>query len=133
MKIDKPSDADKARFTELFGDHPALEVKPMFGNLAAFVTSNKQMCAGLFGSSIGVRLAEDDRVVLLAVDGAGPFGPEGRPMKEYVALPPAWSSSGDEIDGWIDLAIAHTESLPPKRKPTPKPKPGAKKAGAKKA
>jgi hypothetical protein len=51
MKIDKPSDADKADFTELFGQHPPLEIKPMFGNLAAFVSENQQMCAGLFRTS----------------------------------------------------------------------------------
>jgi hypothetical protein len=117
MKIDKPSDADKAYFTELFGQHPALEIKPMFGNLAAFVSENQQMCAGLFGSSVGVRLAEDDRDELLAVAGAGPFGPEGRPMKEYITIPYDWRNDGaDAVDAWIDRAVAHTESLPAKKK-----------------
>jgi hypothetical protein len=117
MNIDKPSDADKLYFTELFGQHPALEIKPMFGNLAAFVSENQQMCAGLFGSSVGMRLAEDDRDELLAVAGAGPFGPEGRPMKEYISIPYGWrSDDADAVDAWIDRAVAHTESLPPKKK-----------------
>lgn len=127
MKIDKPSDEDKANFTALFGDHPALEIKPMFGNLAAFVSANQQMCAGLFGPAVGLRLSEDDRADLLAVAGAGPFGPEGRPMKEYVAVPPAWSGGGSEIDGWIERAVTHTESLPAKQKKKKSAKKSAKK------
>ena len=43
----------------------------MFGNLGAFVNGN--MFAGLFGSSVGVRVGAADRVVLESVDGAGPF------------------------------------------------------------
>ena len=127
MKIDKPTEDDKAYFAELFGEHPALELKAMFGNLAAFARSNEQMCAGLFGASVGLRLNENDRAELFAIDGAAPFGPEGRPRKEYVAIPPAWRQSGADVDGWIDRAIAHTQSLPPKKK---KPK---KKAARKKS
>ena len=64
-------------------------MKPTFGNLGAFVNGN--MFMGLFGSSIGVKLPEEDRARLLAEPGAGPFGPEERPMSGYVALPPTWS------------------------------------------
>lgn len=127
IKVDKATEADKAYFTALFGDHPALHIKPMFGNLAAFVSENQQMCAGLFGSSIGLRLAEDERAALLAIPGAGPFGPEGRPMKQYIAIPPSWRDAGDDdagetVDGWIDLAVSHTESLPMKKQKPPKKK-----------
>jgi TfoX/Sxy family transcriptional regulator of competence genes len=128
VKIAKPTEDDKAYFTELFGEHPALELKAMFGNLAAFVRSNEQMCAGLFGASVGLRLGENDRAELFAIDGAAPFGPEGRPMKEYVAIPPAWRESGDDVDGWIDRAIDHTQSLPPKKKKTPREKTASKKS-----
>ena len=120
MKVAKPSEEDKANFTALFGDHPGLELKPMFGNLAAFVRSNQQMCAGLFGPTIGLRLNESDRSDLMDVEGAGPFGPEGRPMKEYVAVPAAWNVGGGEVDSWIDRAVAHTETLPPKKKKSKK-------------
>ena len=116
MKIAKPTEQDKAQFTALFGDHPALVLKPMFGNLAAFVNSNQQMCAGLFGPQVGLRLNADDRAELLAVAGTGPFGPEDRPMKEYVSIPSKWKRGGDRVDDWIDRAIAHTEALPPKKK-----------------
>ena len=37
MQIPKPTDADKERFRSLVPDDPRVEVKPMFGNLGAFV------------------------------------------------------------------------------------------------
>ncbi len=49
MEIPKPSEEDKQFFRSLIPDDPAVEVKPMFGNLGAFVHGN--MFAGLFGSS----------------------------------------------------------------------------------
>ena len=51
MQIPKCSEEDKSRFRELVPDLPAVEVRPMFGNLGAFVNGN--MFAGLFGSSGG--------------------------------------------------------------------------------
>ena len=43
----KASDADKEHFRSVLPDHPEVVVKPMFGNLGAFVNGN--MFAGLFG------------------------------------------------------------------------------------
>jgi TfoX N-terminal domain len=80
MEIPKPSDADKQFFLSLLPDDPAVEVKPMFGNLGAFVNGN--MFAGLFGPAVGVRLDDQAQAELAAIDGSGPFGarraPDGR-------------------------------------------------------
>ena len=51
MKIPKPTEADRERFTSLVPDAPGVEVKPMFGNLGAFVNGN--MFMGLFGPRSG--------------------------------------------------------------------------------
>ena len=72
-------------------DDPEIEIKPMFGNLGAFVHGN--MFAGLFGPDVGVRLDEARREELAAVDGSGPFGPEERPMGGYLSLPRGWRAS----------------------------------------
>ena len=85
MQMPKPTEADKELFRSVVPDAPGVEVKPMFGNLGAFVNGN--MFAGLFGPSIGVKLAADDRAELAAVEGAGPFGPAERPMGGYLSLP----------------------------------------------
>ena len=116
MKIPKPTDDDRAYFTSIVSVLPEAEIKPMFGNLAGFVNGN--MFCGLFGSDVGVRLDDEGREELLAVPGAGPFGPPDRPMKEYVALPSQWRTDGsdDEVADWLRRALDHTAKLPPKKK-----------------
>jgi TfoX/Sxy family transcriptional regulator of competence genes len=115
MKIPKPTDADKDYFRSIApDDDPRVEVKAMFGNLAAFVNGN--MFMGLFGPAVGVRLDEAGREELRAVEGAAPFGPEERPMKEYISLPPAWRDDADSTAAWVDRALEHTGQMPPKKK-----------------
>ena len=59
MQMPKPTETDKARFRDLVPDDPRVEVKPMFGNLGAFVNGN--MFMGLFGADIGLKLATSRR------------------------------------------------------------------------
>lgn len=110
MQMPKASDEEKQRFRELIaavGERvPEVEVKPMFGQLGAFVNGN--MFAGLFGSDLGVKLAEPDAAVL-AASGGGPFGPSERPMSGYLTLP----ADADAAD-WIGRAVANVGALPPK-------------------
>jgi hypothetical protein len=112
VKIPKPTDEDRAHFRSLVPDDPRVEVKPMFGNLAAFVNGN--MFLALFGSGVGVRLGDDDRTRLLAEPGAGSFGPEERPMKGYVTMPAAWRDDPDRTAPWVAAALAYTGELPAK-------------------
>ncbi len=118
MDIPKPSESDMQFFRSLIPDEPAIEVKPMFGNLGAFVNGN--MFAGLFGPGVGVRLDDPGRRELASIEGSGPFGPAERPMTGYVSLPGAWRVSPELAAGWVERALAHVRSLPPKVK---KPKP----------
>ena len=111
MQMPKPTEADKERFTALVPDGPDVVVKPMFGNLGAFVNGN--MFMGLFGSAIGVKLAPAEQEELLAQPGAGPFGPAERPMGGYVTLPAGWSP--EEAEPWIGRSLAHVAALPPKK------------------
>jgi TfoX/Sxy family transcriptional regulator of competence genes len=119
MQIPKPSDAAKALFTSVVPDDPRVVVKPMFGNLGAFVNGN--MFAGLFGDRIGVRIVDETRrAELAATDGAGPFGPEGRPMGGYVSAPPEWAREPERIAGWVALAFEEAAALPAKAPKPPK-------------
>lgn len=38
----------------------------------------------------------------------------GRPMKEYVVLPSDITADAVALDAWVDRAIAHVRTLPPK-------------------
>lgn len=111
MQIPKPSEADKALFRSIVPDDPRVEVKPMFGNLGAFVNGN--MFMGLFGSDIGVRLSPADAATLSGMDGAGPFGPVERPMGGYVSLPVSFGR-GPETADWVARALKHVGVMPAK-------------------
>jgi TfoX/Sxy family transcriptional regulator of competence genes len=119
MEIPKPSDADKDFFRSLVADTPGVEVKPMFGNLGAFVHGN--MFAGLFGAAVGLRLSDADATDLRAVPGAGPFGPAERPMGGYTSIPTAWREEPDLIGEWVEKALEYVSTFPPK---VPKPRKG---------
>jgi TfoX N-terminal domain len=111
VEMPKPTEAEKDLFRSLVPDEPGVEVKPMFGNLGAFVNGN--MFMGLFGADIGIKLAPADAEALLALDGAGPFGPAERPMGGYVVVPPDLIGTS-EGDRWIDLGLQYVAGLPPK-------------------
>ena len=113
MQLPKASDDAKALFAEVIPDDPRIVVKPMFGNLGAFVNGN--MFAGLFGDRIGVRGRAAARPAeLVATDGARPVGPEERPMGGYVAAPAGWSSEPERLAGWVARAFEEVLELPPK-------------------
>jgi TfoX/Sxy family transcriptional regulator of competence genes len=107
VQIPRPSDADKQRFRSAVPADPRVEVKPMFGNLGAFVNGN--MFAGLFGADIGVKLAAGDRELLAAAGGGG-FGPVERPMAGYLTVP-----AGQSPAEWIGKALDHVAALPAKK------------------
>jgi TfoX/Sxy family transcriptional regulator of competence genes len=123
MQMPKPTEADKDRFRSLVPDDPRVEVKPMFGNLGAFVNGN--MFMGLFGADIGLKLGPSDAADLLAVEGAGPFGPAERPMSGWVTLPGSLVGTPG-ADRWVEQALDHVGGFPPKQ--AAKAKTGAKAA-----
>ena len=109
MKIPKPTDEDRERFNRLVPDEPNVEVKPMFGNLGAFVNGN--MFMGIFGPQVGLKLTDADQQALLAA-GGGPFGPGERPMGGYVSLPATFTV--DSARPWVSKSVEYVGSLPPK-------------------
>jgi TfoX/Sxy family transcriptional regulator of competence genes len=121
MQMPKTSDAAKALFASVMPDDPRVVVKPMFGSLGAFVNGN--MFAGLFADRIGVKLLDEKaRAELAATEGAGPFGPEERPMGGYVAAPEAWAQEPERIAEWVARAFEGVSALPAKPpKPTKPP------------
>ena len=92
---------------------PSVTRRPMFGYASAFVNGN--MFAGTFRDSIIVRLAERDRAALLKLKGAAPFEPmAGRPMKEYVVIPPSVVTKPKELSVWIERGHRYGLTLPAK-------------------
>jgi TfoX/Sxy family transcriptional regulator of competence genes len=113
MQVPKPSDEDRVLFRSVVPEAPGVVVKPMFGNLGAFVNGN--MFAGLFGSLIGVRMLDEDvKRELEAIEGTGSYGPSERPMRGWVGLPAEWAAEPDLISSWVATAMAQVAQLPAK-------------------
>ena len=101
-------------FDELLASTPG-ERRQMFGYPVGFL--DDQLFCGLFGSTLFVRLGEINRKDLLAVAGAALFDPMGgRPMKEYVVIPPALLDDDGAMKSWLRRAADYARSLPPKKK-----------------
>ncbi len=111
MQIPKSSDADRERFRAIVPVDPQVEIRPMFGNLGAFVNGN--MFIGLYGSSIGLKLASADAAELMKMGGAGPFLSAERPMAGWVSLPEAMIGTADG-GRWIRRALDYVASAPAK-------------------
>jgi len=106
----KATDAQKDRFRALVPEGPGVQVKPLFGQLGAYVNGN--MFAGLYGDDLGVKLDDAARAELSALDGTGPFSPGGKAMGSYLALPPTMAP--DEAAVWFARARDHVATFPPK-------------------
>jgi TfoX/Sxy family transcriptional regulator of competence genes len=112
-KLPKPTPETKDFFASIVPDHPAVAIRPMFGQLSAFVNGN--MFMGIFGEDVLVRLPEEDRETVIAAGGRVFEPMAGRPMREYVVLPEAWRDDVPTIEEWAARALDHAEELPPKQ------------------
>jgi hypothetical protein len=100
------------RFGAVMDGYPAATRKKMFGYPAAFIGGN--MATGLFRDQWVVRLP-DAEIEPARSAGAGSFEPiPGKPMKAFVAIPPADVDDDAAVRRWVDRGIAHAASLPPK-------------------
>ena len=114
MKWQKSPEALVQQFAGLVPEDPRVGRRQMFGYPCAVV--NGHLFMGLHQDSMILRLSDDDRAEFLALRGAGPFEPmPGRPMREYVVVPPGMLSRTAALSGWIRRALGYARSLPPKQ------------------
>lgn len=106
------------RFEAAVAGVEGLETRKMFGYPAGFVGGH--MVTGLHQDSWIVRLPEESRQERLD-DGWSIFEPmPGRPMREYVSLPPTVIGDPGAARSWVERAADHGRSLPQKQPKQPK-------------
>ncbi len=114
MNISRSDEDSKEFLRSVLPDDPRITIRPMFGNISAFVNGN--MFAGLFGNELFVRLSDEGRRELLEKKGASLLEPmKGKPMKEYIVLPKAWRNQQETVRQWIARSLDWTSKLPPKK------------------
>jgi len=106
------------QFRQAMASYPEAQVRIVFGCPCAFIHGN--MITGLFGEEWFIRLAPEQRPALLRLKGAHPFEPvPGRPLREQIVLPASIVGSPSKLQSYIEKAVVHGRSLPPK---APKPR-----------
>jgi TfoX/Sxy family transcriptional regulator of competence genes len=114
MKMSKPPEELVELFLDVAPHDPDVEPRKMFGQMGLFANGN--MFAGVHEDAIVVRLPDKQRAELLALPGAKPFEPVGRPMREYVCLPAAMHDDHAALEEWLAAGLAYAKTLPPKEK-----------------
>ena len=101
-------------FRSLVPEDDRVTIRPMFGNISAFVNGN--MFFGVFGNELFVRLPREGKAELLKNKGASMLEPmKGKPMKDYVVVPKAWRDRPENLRSWISKALEWSGKLPPKK------------------
>lgn len=112
-KLEKSPPVLVARFDELAALVPDATRRQMFGYPSCVLDGN--MFMSLYADRMILRLSETDRRDIMAKHKATVFEPmPGRPMKEYMVVPPALLAH-DDIRKWISRARTYAATLPAKQ------------------
>jgi hypothetical protein len=100
-----------ARVRALLANRTEVSERKMFGGLTFMVSGN--MCCGVNGDELIVRLDPDRVDEALVRAHARPMDFTGRPMRGFVTVQPD-GLKGGQLNRWVQEAVARAESLPPK-------------------
>lgn len=86
--------------------------KKMFGGLAFMLSGN--MCVGISGDDLMVRIDPETQEEALARHGVRVFDKTGRPMKGWILVAGFVLVSNEALSGWVERGVVFASSLPPK-------------------
>jgi len=110
IKIPRPDENTKKFFNSVLPLDPRIKVRPMFGNVSAFV--NGSMFMGLFGDDLFLRLSDKDNHELLENGGVVLEPMKGKPMKDYTLIPKTWSNEPSKVRLCTSKSLAWASKLP---------------------
>ena len=100
------------RVRSVLGDQDTVIEKKMFGGLTFMLQGN--MCCGVTGERLMVRVGPDRYDDVLKQPGAAPMDFTGKPLRGFVFVAPEACASGEDLVAWVERAKQFTLSLPPK-------------------
>jgi TfoX/Sxy family transcriptional regulator of competence genes len=100
------------RVREVFDGNTGVDENKMFGGLAFMVEGN--MCVGVMGDELMVRVGPDQYEESLAQPDAREMDFTGRSMKGMVYVGIDGLDSDDGLRSWVDKGLAFVMTLPPK-------------------
>lgn len=102
------------RMRVLFRRRKGVAERKMFGGLC--FTINGNMCCGIAGENLVVRLGEKGTTDGLKESNTAPFDLTGKTMKTMLYVLPKGCESEDNLKAWIERAVRFSRSLPVKEK-----------------
>jgi TfoX/Sxy family transcriptional regulator of competence genes len=102
--------ADRVR--DLLGGHAGISERRMFGAVGFLLDGN--MCCGVHGDELILRLGDEDAEAALAEPHGRPFDITPRPMKGWVLMHSAALEQDADLWRWVEPAVDFASSLPPK-------------------
>ncbi len=84
----------------------------MFGGLAFLFAGN--MCVGLTGDSLILRVGLDAYDEALAAPHARPFDLTGKALRGWVMVDSSGVARDEDLRTWVDQAVQFVKTLPPK-------------------
>ena len=101
-----------ARVRKRLGKRRGLTEMRMFGGIGFLVHGN--MCCGVHGADLIVRVDPSETDQLLQEYGTRRFDLTGRPMKGWLLVAPGAVVLDGALDGWLKRALRYAASLPRK-------------------
>jgi TfoX/Sxy family transcriptional regulator of competence genes len=109
-----PYDEELAdRIRVLLDDAFDVDERRMFGGLA-FLAGGVMVVAASRDGGLMVRVDPAETEALLGLEGVEPFEMRGRPLGGWVRVAPEAVDTRDELEAWVQRALAYARSLPPK-------------------
>ena len=102
--------ADRVR--EVLKRRRGVTERKMFGGLSFLVNGN--MCCGIVGDDLMVRVGPDAYETALKKKGARPMDFTGRAMKGMVYVDRSGHGRATGLKSWVEQGLAFGRSLPPK-------------------
>ena len=111
MAYSKPQ---TVRVRKALGKRAGLTEKQMFGGVAFLLGGN--MCVGVHGDDLIVRVEPDRTDALLKEPGAKPFSLSARPgMPGWLLVGPSGYKTDAALKAWVGRGVDYASSLPPKK------------------
>jgi len=111
MPWEKVPPENEAWLARMIADYLDAEKRKMFGCPVYFIGGN--MWVGAHEGNFILRLPPADQEEILQHPAVTHFMPMGRPMREYVLIPPEAYRDEDWFNGWLQRSAVYVRTLPP--------------------
>ena len=101
------------RVRHILAEQSGVVEKKMFGGLTFMLKGN--MCCGVLGDDLVVRLGPNGHQQGLAQPGVRPMDFTGRPLKGMLYISPDGHGTEEGLRRWVDQAVEYALSLPQRK------------------